>query len=111
MLLPETIFNSKRRLPLRNSFTASARSRATSQSVKLVTATRAGTLGLRAHGSNRPSAATLAESPQGGAKSASTSPGILLFRCTSNRVFPYTSALNQVSEQIPFVDALRLFQA
>jgi hypothetical protein len=36
-----------------------------------------------------------------------TSPGKLLFRCTSNRVFAYTSVLNQVSEQIPFVVLLR----
>src|ERR1700758_4589358 len=72
---------------------------------KLVTATRTGTLGLRAHahGPNRSSAAFSAESnatlAPTGAKAASTAPGKLLSRCTRNSVFLYTSASNHVSEQ------------
>src|SRR6516162_1176847 len=67
---------------------------------KLIAAARAGTLRLFAHGSNRPSVATSARSnttlAPSGAKLASTAPGKLLSRCTSNRVLSYTSALNRI---------------
>src|SRR6516164_5556953 len=62
------------------------------RSRKLVTAARAGAFGLRAHFPNRPSATTAADSNTMpapiGAKSASIALGVLLSRCTSNRVFP-----------------------
>src|SRR6516162_1171300 len=73
------------------------------RSRKLITEALAGALGLFAHGSNRPSVATSACSnttlAPSGAKLASTAPGKLLSRCTSNRVLRYSTALNYVSEQ------------
>src|SRR5262245_61120416 len=72
------------------------------RSGKLITAARAGALGLGAHGPNRPSAATRPTarpaSPRG-AKLAGTAPGKLLSRSISNCVFLYTSeAAPQTSE-------------
>src|SRR6516162_8203191 len=73
------------------------------RSRKLIAAAWAGALGLFAHGSNRPSVATSARSnttlAPSGAKLASTAPGKLLSRCTSNRVLRYTIPPNNVSEQ------------
>jgi hypothetical protein len=69
---------------------------------KLVAAALAGAFGLRAHSPRRPAAATSTDSnttAPSGTKSASMAPGKLLSRCTSNRVFLYSSASNQVSEQ------------
>jgi hypothetical protein len=73
------------------------------RSRKLVTATRAGALKLRAHGPNRPSTAICAESNTTlhgvMRKRPARAPGKLSFRSTNNCVFLYTSATNQVSEQ------------
>src|SRR6516164_3631076 len=70
---------------------------------EFIAAARAGALGLRAHGLNRPSVATSARSnttlAPSGAKLASTAPGKLLSRSTNNCVLRYSTASNYVSEQ------------
>src|ERR1700730_13208699 len=68
---------------------------------KLVAAARAGSLGLHAHGPNRPSAAIRKQPPRSTERreSASTAPAKLLSRSTNDCVFLYTSASNHVSEQ------------
>ena len=72
------------------------------RSRKLIAAARAGTLGFRAHGPNRPSAAISEDSgnhsPLAAVKTASEASGILLRLCMSKRVFRYSSVSNRIAE-------------
>src|SRR5215469_6451187 len=69
---------------------------------KLVAATQTGSLGLRAHGRNRPSTGeSQHHAPPRVLKAASTALGKLLSRCTNNCVFTYSSPSITFRNKIP----------